>query len=76
MVKQSKDRPLVAVLQGGETVNDDVEWIAAWRHIADGCEAAVSELHPLHPRRAELLALMADARRCAQLPRARGLRTA
>lgn len=50
----------------GDDAADELE--AAWREIADGCERGLALLHPLHPHRAELLAMTRDARLGAGLP--------
>ena len=54
----------------------DREWQAAWAEIANGCESGLGGLHPLHPRRDELLTLTRDARAAAALPAAPPLRGA
>lgn len=43
------------------------EWRVAWLLVGTGCENALSALHPQHPRRCELMALLAHARECAEL---------
>jgi hypothetical protein len=58
-------------LDGGKSLTReqiDREWQAAWALIAEACEAALTELHPLHPRRADLLRATRAARRAAALP--------
>jgi hypothetical protein len=71
--------PILTGHAGGQCLSAsqiEREWRDAWAQIADACEAALSQLHPMHPRRQDLLVLMRDARRAAQLPDAPHLRTA
>lgn len=56
------------VLEGGAAMNANAEWLLAWGHIARACDEALAELHPLHPRRPDLLAMTRDAREAAGLP--------
>jgi len=65
-------RPEGAILHvvdaGPSEAEADAQWIAAWRHIAAGCEQALAELHPRHPNRADMLQCLRDARTAAALP--------
>lgn len=54
----------------------DEEWRGAWERIAEACEAGLTDLHPLHPRRDALLRATRHARRAARLPSEPRLRTA
>lgn len=75
----SMQHPIMAALDGGAVVNEeqhDAEWLAAWGSIATACEAALSGLHPLHPRRHLLLEATRQARWAAHLPRSPALRSA
>lgn len=70
---------LLTPLDGGAALSEsdaERQWSAAWGLIARACEEGLTDLHPLHPRRTELLALTKDARRCARLPAELSLRSA
>lgn len=58
---------LGAVDRPSQRVAED-EWAMAWRDIAEGCQSALTRLHPQHPRRDELVAIRDDARLAAGLP--------
>lgn len=65
------------VLDGGLTEAEaDAQWRAMWAAIADTCEAHIKDVHPAHPRRPELLALVRNARRAASPPKERRPRSA
>lgn len=71
------ERPTLTVLDGGISAEEAArQWHAVWAGIAGACEAGLKDLHPLHPRRPELLALTLDARAAAQLRGAPRLRSA
>jgi hypothetical protein len=42
------------------------QWTDAWVRIAETCEDILADMHPAHPRRAEMESLGADARLAAQ----------
>jgi hypothetical protein len=68
---------LKVVQDGGLTEADaDAQWRAMWTAIADTCEAHIKDVHPEHPRRPELLALVRNARLAASPPRERRPRSA
>lgn len=64
------EHPRLQVLDGGQLPDEQVnrEWKAAWSIVAEACERALAELHPLHPRRDTLLRSAHHARRAAALP--------
>lgn len=71
--------PLMTGIDGGGSLTAgqaDAEWQQAWQVIAAACEDGLRHLHPMHPRRDDLLALTRDARACAQLRPALDLRIA
>lgn len=71
--------PILTGHDGGRTLTEvdaGTQWESAWREIASACERSLKSLHPLHPRRGELLALSRDARLAAGLPGEPQLRTA
>lgn len=71
-------RPVVmTALDGGQSLSDEQanrEWIAAWSAIAEACDRGLAGMHPLHPRRGEMVKLVATARQAAREPAVRGLR--
>lgn len=70
--------PLLQALEGGRLTDEQIdrEWQTAWAVVAEACERALTELHPLHPRRDDLLRAAHHARRAAALPSQPHLRTA
>lgn len=72
--------PLLSALDGGRSRSpeqNDAEWLAAMARIAEACEQGlIQDLHPLHPRRAELQVVTRDARQAARLPAASRLQSA
>jgi hypothetical protein len=78
-MKKHVQPPLLTSHDGGRTLSNveaEREWRAAWERIAAACERGLTDLHPLHPRRQDLLSLMRDARAAAGLPREPRLRSA
>jgi hypothetical protein len=67
-MNDSHDRPLMAVLEG-DAENDDCRKRRAWGLVADGVEAALIELGPLHPLRPVFLQMLCRCRRAAGLTR-------
>ena len=66
----------LAVIESVGAADADAQWQGAWRLIAEACETGLTGLDPLHPRRADLLALTRDARLASRLPASPQLRTA
>lgn len=72
-----RKRGMVMLHGGGMSAEQiDREWRGAWEEIAAACESALTGLHPLHPRREDLLRTTRHARRAAALPAQPRLRTA
>jgi hypothetical protein len=68
---QHSQPPLLTVHSGGRDLSQeqaDRQWADAWKRIADACETALTTLHPMHPRREELLTATCHARAAAGLP--------
>lgn len=78
MSRYGRQGPILKALDGGCLDPEQIEreWCEAWATIATACECALTGLHPLHPRRDDLLALTRDAHLAARLPAEPGLRTA
>ena len=67
----------LTVVAGDLTADEaDVQWRAMWAAIAETCEAHIKNVHPAHPRRPELLALVRNARLAASPPKERRPRSA
>ena len=65
------DMTTLTVVAGGASLTDEQierQWLAAWALIAEATERGLIGLHPLHPRRDEMLSLVRDARSAADLP--------
>lgn len=62
--------PSMRLLEGGSLSDEEMDrqWQAAWALIAEACEQGLTGLHPLHPRRDDLLSLTRVAHRAAGLP--------
>lgn len=63
--------PMMFVLDGGNAIpqdRQDSEIAAAWTVLAGATEVALSELHPQHPQRHEILAMRSAFREAARLP--------
>ncbi len=79
MAREHTQSPILKSHDGGRLLGDDQadrEWRLAWSKIAEACESGLMDLHPLHPRRDDLLSLTRDARSAAQLPAEPRLRSA
>ena len=70
-MSEYEQRPILKALDGGRGLSADQadrEWRAAWEEIATACDRGLMTLHPMHPRRPDLLSLARDARCAARLP--------
>jgi hypothetical protein len=79
MSEMYRQPPILTGHDGGRSLSDEQverEWREAWALIAEACEQGLTGLHPLHPRREDLLRLTRTARRTAGVPDRPGLRTA
>lgn len=73
------DTVTLKALDGGRGLDPrevDAQWQAAWAQIAQACEHGLTGLHPLHPRRDDLLRLTRNAHLAAALPAQPRLRRA
>ncbi len=70
---------LLVAHEGGRSLTPEQaedEWTRAMRGIAEACAVGLTGLHPMHPRRHDLLVLTRDAREAARLPAQSRLRSA
>lgn len=70
---QQHQRPIVAIIDGGKTVDFDRQERSAWETLADACVAALTLLDPRHPERHQFQVMLQECRQASGLPHGRAL---
>lgn len=66
-----QQHPILTALDGGAALTDrkaEIQELAFWTTLANAADRAVKQMHPMHPQRAEFVALASAYWRAAGQP--------